>query len=381
MPEKAKGRPRKDDPLPSAPAKEATKPKANCSSEPALAELPEPVRKAREAGWSVVPQFYDHGSKRPYFKWGPYQERQATAQELISWHQDCPEAMWAVVTGQISGFIVLDFDGEEGNSTLERSGLSPNIRTPSGSLHVYVRAPEWPVKGGPRVDMEQFPGMDLQGDGQLATFYGKNPEGTYKRVGKEPYTLDGLPADLRDLVLRRDKSRKPSDPVVLPEGFEDFLSDDELLIEALAHVEHGQGRNAAGFWLACQLRDERYGREQAQAVMMEYTRRVASVGGHAYPQQEAYNTLVSAYSAPPRAPRRLGLVHFPRTDYGNAERLVARHGDDLRYCHPWKSWLVWDSRRWMQDDTGEVDRRAKETTRAMRTAAASLDDPELAKSC
>src|SRR5436305_2058787 len=32
------------------------------------------------------------------------------------------------------------------------------------------------------------------------------------------------------------------------------------------------------------------------------------------------------------------------TDLGNARRLVARHGREIRYCPSWNSWLVWDGR-------------------------------------
>jgi putative DNA primase/helicase len=56
---------------------------------------------------------------------------------------------------------------------------------------------------------------------------------------------------------------------------------------------------------------------------------------------------------------------FPTTDLGNAQRLVALRGKDLRYCHPWKRWFVWDGRRWVIDATGEVMRRAKETVRSI----------------
>jgi P4 family phage/plasmid primase-like protien len=40
------------------------------------------------------------------------------------------------------------------------------------------------------------------------------------------------------------------------------------------------------------------------------------------------------------------------TDRGNAIRQVNLHGHELRYCWPWKTWLVWDSKRWRLDDTG-----------------------------
>ena len=49
------------------------------------------------------------------------------------------------------------------------------------------------------------------------------------------------------------------------------------------------------------------------------------------------------------------------TDKGNARRVVERHGGDLRYCNPFKSFFVWDGRRWAEDLTGEAERRVKET--------------------
>lgn len=63
---------------------------------------------------------------------------------------------------------------------------------------------------------------------------------------------------------------------------------------------------------------------------------------------------------------------LPLTDLGNAERLVAQHGDDIRYCHPWKKWLDWDSRRWSIDVTGAIYRRAASTVRSLYGEAAGL---------
>lgn len=67
---------------------------------------------------------------------------------------------------------------------------------------------------------------------------------------------------------------------------------------------------------------------------------------------------------------------FNLTDYGNAERLVAQHGQDLRYCYPWQSWLAWDGLRWHRDADGELLRRAKETTRGIYTEARSETDEQ-----
>jgi len=67
------------------------------------------------------------------------------------------------------------------------------------------------------------------------------------------------------------------------------------------------------------------------------------------------------------------------TDYGNAERLVQYHGEDLRFCHPFGKWLAWDGGRWQIDNTAEVIRRAKQTARRVYQEAADTSDPAQAK--
>src|SRR4051812_44087000 len=60
------------------------------------------------------------------------------------------------------------------------------------------------------------------------------------------------------------------------------------------------------------------------------------------------------------------------TDLGNAKRLIARHGADLRYCQARGAWLVWDGCRWAWDECGEVERRARETVLSWFGEAAEL---------
>ena len=57
-------------------------------------------------------------------------------------------------------------------------------------------------------------------------------------------------------------------------------------------------------------------------------------------------------------PNLLTQIH---RDHGNAERLIAMHGQDLRYCHAFKKWLTWDGRRWCVDETDRARRFCKAT--------------------
>ncbi|HEX2971627.1 MAG TPA: phage/plasmid primase, P4 family, partial [Tepidisphaeraceae bacterium] len=62
------------------------------------------------------------------------------------------------------------------------------------------------------------------------------------------------------------------------------------------------------------------------------------------------------------------------TDMGNAQRLVALHGVDLRHCQANKQWYLWDGRRWAPDRTGEVYRRAQDAVAVMYQQALTESD-------
>lgn len=63
---------------------------------------------------------------------------------------------------------------------------------------------------------------------------------------------------------------------------------------------------------------------------------------------------------------------YPLTELGNAERLVAEHGDDLRYCDA-MGWLAYTGVYWEVDVSGEVTRRMIKTVRAIQASARKLE--------
>jgi putative DNA primase/helicase len=104
------------------------------------------------------------------------------------------------------------------------------------------------------------------------------------------------------------------------------------------------------------------------------------VGGQAAPNGRADGTTEAPPDAPPPVdPVGRAPVGRPRTETGNAERLVDRYGRDLRFCHPWGAWLRWDGTRWKRDDTGTVRSWAKDVVRAIYGEAAAADDLEARK--
>lgn len=65
-----------------------------------------------------------------------------------------------------------------------------------------------------------------------------------------------------------------------------------------------------------------------------------------------------------------------RSDLGNAQRLASRHAELIRYVHETQTWHIWSGAAWAPDITGQIERYARDTVRAMHRAAAEMPDGE-----
>ena len=53
------------------------------------------------------------------------------------------------------------------------------------------------------------------------------------------------------------------------------------------------------------------------------------------------------------------------SDFFNAEMLRSDWGEDIRYCSPWKKWLIWDGRRWKIDENGRIYEMGETSIRSL----------------
>jgi hypothetical protein len=212
---------------------------------------------------------------------------------------------WAVITGELSGLVILDFDGERGNATMRKLGLDPHVHTGSGGHHVYFKHPGRPV---PTVNSKtkreldaRFPGMDFRGDGGYAVFWGVNEKGPYE------WLRDPVPDEPIDSLLKPPAAapveRTNSEPHTMSAN---GRVEGERLIRAALDRVGSEGRNNAGFWLAAQLRDNAYSIGEAESALRNYRSRCPSTdtkGTHApYTEGEMQASLKEAYSRPARDP-------------------------------------------------------------------------------
>ena len=68
------------------------------------------------------------------------------------------------------------------------------------------------------------------------------------------------------------------------------------------------------------------------------------------------------------------LDHGAITDLTCAELLIEKHGRNLRHCHPWAQWLIWQGGRWEPDVEGHAEHLAKQILRRLLHRATEIED-------
>jgi hypothetical protein len=101
-------------------------------------------------GWSAIP--LRAGEKIPKLAWQEFQDRRAEEDEIRAWFKRWPRANLGIVTGPVSGLVVLDIDPRHGGGeSLERWAkrhgalpATPEAETGGGGRHLYfaTRDPE-----------------------------------------------------------------------------------------------------------------------------------------------------------------------------------------------------------------------------------------------
>ncbi|UCE88118.1 MAG: bifunctional DNA primase/polymerase [Pseudomonadota bacterium] len=120
-----------------------------------------------ERRWSVIP--VRPRDKRPLVRWQIYQHQCAGDSDVRQWFGQWPDANVGVVTGAISGLVVMDVDpkhgGEQSLANLEREhGPLPQTvecTTGGGGRHLYFAHPGGVVHN--KVGLAS--GIDIRGDG------------------------------------------------------------------------------------------------------------------------------------------------------------------------------------------------------------------------
>jgi hypothetical protein len=322
-----------------------------------------------------------HPGKRPWAeagRWKTYQDERPTEADLRRWWAELPNANVGMAMGPVSGLVDVDVEGEAGEARLaEMSG---------GDLPDTL---EFMTGDGRRLMYAIPPGVDLRstheatGKGQEVRFqaYGSQtvmPPSRHKsgrryawRPGHGPGEIEAAPAPawLVEQLRAEGRGRKGAAPLAGGEVIAEGRRDDTLA--SLAGTMRRRGFSREAMEAALLVENGRCDPPLPEHQVRKIARSIAGYppagengtpkgAGASAPHGEPPANGQDGAPADDRAPNA-GPEAPHHTDVGNARRLVRAHGPDLRYCHPWGSWLCWDGRRWRPDDTGEATRRAKRT--------------------
>lgn len=338
--------------------------------------------------FSVIPL----NGKKPIEKgWQRWCQEKRPTNNNGFFNADRSEKNVGVCCGPSSGVLVVDVDDRERfRSALKNHGwILPKtfaVETGGGGIHFYFVYPEDGRDYGNRSCKHD--GFDVRGvGGQVVAPGSIHPESgkCYRIIRKHAF------ADAPEWLLHLYESEIPVDSAREDTEKLSTGKDDQTVIERVQ--QSGKfGKLFGGDWdgypsqseadlalcgeLARLTRNDRERIDsifQQSGLFRDKWNKPHSSNGRTYGEltiEKALQELIS--SAHPKG-------HFKCTDLGNAERLIHRHGQDIRFCYAMKRWFVWDETRWIMDPGGMIVQRAKDTVRHIYDEVKSCGEESLRK--
>ncbi len=262
-------------------------------------------------GWPVFPL----SGKIPYKLLTPGREshghKDATtdAKQIQTWWSVHPKANIGMPTGSVSGLFILDMDVPEGYYNLaqlqKKYGRLPETRrarTANGGLHYYYQYPRNGKRYPGAVGLSGLIGVDVRSEGNYVVLppsrlYGR----LYYQWSQPEQEVSKAPEWLLTLLTQYGEQRHVSQQGLGVAS----TSGEKWLNEAIGKAREGN-RNTIGFWLARMLRNDGVSKQEALRIVLSYANRVPQGERAAYTSQEAYASVVSAYSKPAQErPKRI----------------------------------------------------------------------------
>jgi Bifunctional DNA primase/polymerase, N-terminal len=266
--------------------------------------LPQEAIYYARIGWSIFPLVAS--GKIPYKGSQGYKDATTNHEQIQLWWSQHPNANIGLATGARSGVIVLDIDPPEGHFSLKElqashSSLPDTRRSRTGNkgLHYFFLYPDDGQVYKNAVGLAGLTGVDIRATGGYVVLPPSKLHGRLKYLWGNPDTpIAPLPDWLRDLMLAEQQRREE-----YPQGLRFARSPTDVWLQrALSKALEGN-RNATGFWLACQLRDDHIPEAEARSIILTYAN-LAPEGNEPYTSKEAIASVRSAYKRDPREPAR-----------------------------------------------------------------------------
>ena len=366
------------------------------------------------------------GRKKPSVNWEEYQTRLPTIAEKAEWFHEGKATNIGVVCGGVSGGLVIlcfndpngacEFFGEEQWQKLPQATfVTKSVR----GHHVWLRS-DSPIKSQKVSKGKNESWLEIRSDGNFTVAPPSlHPKGIlYQAIGvdriyKSKDLAGFIDKRLAELGLKAREAGEVPRERAKPSARVRERSDEfnrlavEKLLEGCAFVRHCRDNavtlSEPDWWSMVHILAVfgNPGREKIHELSKPYPRYTEAeterkrewalkaaekeVGPHTclFVKQtlgfscpvDCQAKTLGVKSPASLATRLAARKVFNLTDLGNAERLVSRHGENIRYSEERKRWLVWNGKVWEWDFGAKVMSLAKETVRnILREAADEKDD-------
>tara|TARA_R110001632_G_scaffold26280_1_gene71140 strand:+ start:16099 stop:18213 length:2115 start_codon:yes stop_codon:yes gene_type:complete len=144
-----------------------------------------------ELGFQVIPIGED---KKPLVKWKEYQLTEQEPELVEELWDRFPTAGIAVITGELSGIVVVDCDDEQSIREFEKLGCTtPVMQTTKRGRHYFFKHPKRVIKNA--TTWRGIKNIDVRGDGGLVKVY---PSNGYKWELPLDVKVSDIPFELPD---------------------------------------------------------------------------------------------------------------------------------------------------------------------------------------
>ncbi len=294
-----------------------------------------------------------------------YKDATNSTNKINEWWVNHPDANIGLVTGKDANLVVVDVDIKDNAGGMESLEQLENecgqfdtfmVHSPSGGRHYYFRYPQGNYDIGCKIGLR--PGIDIRANGGYIIAAGSTIDGIPYQFEDKDKEIAELPDELLKILIM--KSIKPKS---ISKNHAYHASQPSSLIG----IKKGR-RDDTIFKHSCVLRKNDVPYDVAESQVLTIAHNCIPP----FPDNEAIKCLQSAYrSFKPKSKNP--------TDVGNAERLIADYGGDIRYVYEYKSWIYWEDNIWISDETGHMNRLAKQVAKSIFLEAENEEDEDMQK--
>ncbi len=212
-------------------------------------ELEREARRLHELGMSLIPV---GRNKRPLLEWKKYQEKPADLREVLKWISLEGFVGFGVVTGKVSGYVVVDIDVKDGSIpradvliddglpvTLDELRTAPVSMTGGGGCHIWFKCPDENIpRNATNVVRGDGYAVDFRGEGGYVvvppTMHSSGNRYVWNKatpdVGDARQLPDGLAA-----FLSKGKQKESEQPQTVTEHAKEFLTKESFIQPGTKH--------------------------------------------------------------------------------------------------------------------------------------------------